>query len=203
MRDTKNTRNEGVVGDVVSWPKKVPDRDYRYFSVRCPSLQTKKYEEEIRNYGVEAWSPMTWVHKRLPRRRARVWVLTPVAPSFIFVPLSQSLLFWSLPWPYGTHMHVFASGTGEIIKFSETDLRGLREHDNRDVEQRGVLDNPEKFEVGDLVEIDGTKMDPLLFGDKQGRVLKVDRVRETYSVAFENSPIEMWVSGFLLVRAAV
>lgn len=182
-----------------------PARSYDLGVLRCPPARTRALEEEVSDRGFECWTPMEWVSKRLPRRRARVWELYPLLPSFLFVDLNNT------PRALRIIMDLHIVGLrpmmteGKFTAVGEEDMRYLASLDNREQDPKKAARRPTPFVIGEevrLVDPDDTGVLGMLFGDSTGIVQGVNRDGEVL-VAIKNSTVPIWVRGVLLQRTVV
>lgn len=208
-------RDEGGRIELIGGVNHNPARSVKWIVVRVPGggggAETLKYEEGLGELGVTAWTPAMWIHKRLPRRRLRVWELRAILPGYLFLDVRGLPNYGSLPFSIRQEVRPFLI-QGKYVVLGDQDLEGLREFDNR-VKPEGrkvgggksTLPGPEspvavpvpEWVAGDSVRVKG------VLGGMEGVVVAVNPQTGEATVALRNSPAKVKVSGFLLERGAV
>lgn len=179
-----------------------PARDETVWSVLfCPGSETIEFEEEMRRVGVNAWTPWIWVRKRFPRKKARVWVRTPILPGYMFVKHDEEtgrvMHLDRLPSPIRMGLVPFTI-RGKYVLVKGWELEGLRSFDDRKRPDEDRVTTPQKppvFEKDDRVKVFG-----VFGGGVKGTVVRQNPQTGEVTVAIKNSTVRLRVSGFFLER---
>ena len=179
-----------------------PARNLDWAVLRCPPISTMKVEQDLQGLGFRVWTPVCWVHKRVPRRRSRVWDKTAVLSSFLFIRVNE-LEELLLRRVVGVRPMM---DLGRVVALEDWELDPLREQDTRDEEPWDQQKDLEKWVAGELVEVGHTEDEKAtmehLFGCYEGSVQDTNGAGEVL-VALKNSTKPIWFQGFLLSRVVV
>lgn len=176
--------------------------DYAVF--RCPPARTTEFEETLREQGWKIFTPQHWVHRRMPRRKRKVWEVRALIPSFLFLEIAHQPELAIKLKNSGIVGLTPMIDRGKIVCFSREEFEALLELDTRSQKPFVNTLEPEsaKFSPGDLVAPNGTgavELLEILFQGGSGKVLKENSSGELF-VAIKNSPRPVWISGLLLYR---
>lgn len=179
-----------------------PARNLDWAVLRCPPISTMKMEQDLQGLGFRVWTPVCWVHKRVPRRRARVWDKIAILSSFLFVRVED---FEDLLLQRVVGLRPMMD-RGMVVALGDHELDALREQDKRDEEPWEQVKALDSWTPGELVEIGHTEdekalMEQLL-GSYEGTVQNFNGAGEVL-VALKNSTKPIWFQGFLLSRVGV
>jgi hypothetical protein len=162
-----------------------------WVSLRCASGKTTQLVEKLCFMGVEAWTPIKLVNRRVPRKRVKQKVVVPMLPSFVFIPagsLDAAQEYADMRTCPAFNPMFFM---GRLARFKGDQLLPMR------VLFNDVANEEEKFpDVGTTVT--------LRFGAFSGlRGTVVGRVKQQSLVELQGSSMVVKIAPFFLEKTAL